>query len=101
MPGAFGGNSRNVLGPESKVSSALEAKGVPANVTSQISSGTPKFWGDPNSSGGGPFYSGTLIVLLALLGFDHLRFTYPVSGVNMRLTNVTKPGSEVVRAVMA
>ena len=69
MPGAFGGNSRNVLGPESKVSSALEAKGVPANVASQISSGTPKFWGDPNSSGGGPFYSGTLIVLLALLGF--------------------------------
>jgi hypothetical protein len=39
--------------------------------------------------------------MLALLGFDHLRFTYPVSGVNMRLTNVTKPGSEVVRAVMA
>jgi len=38
--------------------------------------------------------------LLALLGFDHLRFTYPVSGVNMRLTNVTKPGSEVVRGVM-
>jgi len=39
--------------------------------------------------------------LLALLGFDHLRFTYPVSGVNMRLTNVTKPGSEIVRGVMA
>ena len=38
--------------------------------------------------------------VLALLGFDHLRFTYPVSGVNMRLTNVTKPGSEVIRAVM-
>ena len=39
--------------------------------------------------------------LLHLLGFDHLKFTYPVSGVNMRLTNVTKPGSEVVRALMA
>ncbi len=39
--------------------------------------------------------------LLALLGFDHLRFTFPVSGVNMRLSNVTKPGSEVVSAVIA
>lgn len=39
--------------------------------------------------------------LLALLGFDHLRLTYPVSGVNMRLSNVTKPGSQVVKAVMA
>jgi hypothetical protein len=39
--------------------------------------------------------------MLALLGFDHMRFTYPVSGVNQRLTNVTKPGSEIVRAIMA
>ena len=39
--------------------------------------------------------------VLALLGFDHLKLTYPVSGVNMRLTNVTKPGSQVVKAVMA
>ena len=39
--------------------------------------------------------------LLQLLGFNHMKFTYPVSGVNMRLTNVTKPGSEVVKAVLA
>ncbi|HKX62200.1 MAG TPA: DUF1501 domain-containing protein [Verrucomicrobiae bacterium] len=39
--------------------------------------------------------------MLHLLGFDHLKFTYPVSGVNQRLTNVTKPGSEVIRAVLA
>lgn len=39
--------------------------------------------------------------IMALLGFDHLRFTYPVQGVNQRLTNVTKPGSEPVKAVMA
>ncbi len=39
--------------------------------------------------------------VLALLGFDHLRLTYPVQGVNQRLTNVTKPGSQVVKAVMA
>jgi len=39
--------------------------------------------------------------ILALLGFDHLRLTYPFQGVNQRLTNVTKPGSQVVKAVMA
>ncbi len=39
--------------------------------------------------------------MLHLLGFDHLKFTYPVSGVNMRLTNVTKPGSEVIRGILA
>ena len=39
--------------------------------------------------------------ILRLLGFDHLRFTYPVQGVNQRLTNVTKPGSEVITAVLA
>lgn len=39
--------------------------------------------------------------MLHLLGFDHLRFTYPFLGVNQRLTNVTKPGSEVVKAVLA
>ncbi|MBM3846089.1 MAG: DUF1501 domain-containing protein [Verrucomicrobia bacterium] len=38
--------------------------------------------------------------LLHLLGFDHMRFSYPVAGVNMRLTNVTKPGSRVVREVL-
>ena len=38
--------------------------------------------------------------MLSLLGFDHLRFTVPVSGVNMRLTNVTKPGSEIVKALI-
>jgi len=39
--------------------------------------------------------------LLALLGFDHLRLTYPVQGVDQRLSNVTKPGSQVVKAVIA
>ena len=39
--------------------------------------------------------------LLALLGFDHLKFVYPVSGVNLRLSNVTKPGSQVVKGVIA
>ncbi len=39
--------------------------------------------------------------LLALMGFDHMRFTYPVSGVNMRLSNVTKPGSSVIKGILS
>ena len=39
--------------------------------------------------------------VLALLGFDHMRFTYSVNGVAMRLSNVTKPGSKPVSALMA
>jgi hypothetical protein len=39
--------------------------------------------------------------MLHLLGFNHLQFTYPVQGVNQRLTNVTKPGSEIVRSILA
>ena len=39
--------------------------------------------------------------LLHLLGFDHLRLTYPVAGINQRLTNVTKPGSQIVKGLLA
>ncbi|MFZ4764331.1 MAG: DUF1501 domain-containing protein [Roseimicrobium sp.] len=39
--------------------------------------------------------------LLHLLGFDHLRFSYPIAGVNQRLSNVTKPGSRVVKEIIA
>ena len=39
--------------------------------------------------------------MLHLLGFDHLRLTYPYSGVNQRLSNVTKPGSRVVKEILA
>lgn len=39
--------------------------------------------------------------MLHLLGFDHMKFTYPFQGVNQRLTNVTKPGSEVVKGLLA
>jgi len=38
--------------------------------------------------------------VLALLGFDHMRFTYPANGVAMRLSNVTKPGSRPVAGLM-
>jgi uncharacterized protein (DUF1501 family) len=39
--------------------------------------------------------------LLHLLGFDHLRLTYPVAGINQRLSNVTKPGSHVIKGILA
>ncbi len=39
--------------------------------------------------------------VLALLGFDHLKFTFPVNGVPMRLSNVAKPGSRVIQGLMA
>ena len=38
--------------------------------------------------------------VLALLGFDHQRFNYPVNGLPMRLSNVTKPGSKPVAGLM-
>ena len=39
--------------------------------------------------------------VLALLGFDHMKLTYPMNGVPLRLSNVTKPGSKVIRGLMA
>jgi len=39
--------------------------------------------------------------ILHLLGFDHLRLTFPFMGLNQRLSNVTKPGSRVVTEIVA
>jgi hypothetical protein len=39
--------------------------------------------------------------VLQLLGFDHEKFTYPTQGVNQRLSNITKPGSKVVKDLIA
>lgn len=39
--------------------------------------------------------------MLALLGFDHQRLTYPYRGVNQRLSNVTRPGSRVISELIA
>jgi uncharacterized protein (DUF1501 family) len=39
--------------------------------------------------------------VLALLGMDHLRLTYPFQGANQRLSNITKPGSRVVSEIIA
>jgi hypothetical protein len=39
--------------------------------------------------------------LMAMLGFDHMKFTYPAGGINQRLSNVTKPGSKVIQSLIA
>ena len=39
--------------------------------------------------------------MLHLMGFDHERLTYPTQGVSQRLTNITKPGSKVVKSILA
>lgn len=39
--------------------------------------------------------------VLNLLGFDHEKFTYPTQGANQRLSNITKPGSKVVKDLIA
>ncbi len=39
--------------------------------------------------------------MLQLLGFDHEKLTYPAQGVPQRLTNITKPGSKVVKGILA
>jgi hypothetical protein len=39
--------------------------------------------------------------VLNLLGFDHEKFTYPSQGTNQRLSNITRPGSKVVKDLFA
>ena len=39
--------------------------------------------------------------MLHLLGFDHEKFSFPFQGVGQRLSNVTKPGTKVVKGVLA
>jgi hypothetical protein len=39
--------------------------------------------------------------VLNLLGFDHEKFTYPTQGANQRLSNITKPGSKVIKDLIA
>jgi len=39
--------------------------------------------------------------MLHLLGFDHEKFSFPFQGVGQRLTNITKPGTKVVKGVLA
>jgi hypothetical protein len=39
--------------------------------------------------------------LMHLMGFDHEKLTYPSQGVNQRLSNITKPGTKIVKGILA
>jgi ssRNA-specific RNase YbeY (16S rRNA maturation enzyme) len=39
--------------------------------------------------------------MLHLLGFDHEKFSYPHQGALHRLSNITKPGTKVVKELLA
>jgi len=39
--------------------------------------------------------------MLHLLGYNHEKFTFPFQGVGQRLTNITKPGTKVVKGLLA
>ena len=39
--------------------------------------------------------------MLHLLGFDHEKFSFPFQGVGQRLSNITKPGTKVIKGVLA
>jgi hypothetical protein len=39
--------------------------------------------------------------ILHLMGLDHEKLTYDSQGAPQRLTNITKPGTEIVRGILA
>jgi hypothetical protein len=39
--------------------------------------------------------------MMQLMGFDHEKLTYPSHGAPQRLTNITKPGTKIVKGVIA
>lgn len=69
MPNAFGGNGRTPLPEDSRVYEKLVERGVPEGSAAQINSSLPKFWGNSDSTAGGPIYSSAIICVLALLAF--------------------------------
>lgn len=68
MPNAFGGSLKAQPNENSHVIEKLTSRGVPESSAYQLASQLSPFWGDPNSSGGGPFYAGVIVCLLALIG---------------------------------
>ncbi|MES2996961.1 MAG: DUF1501 domain-containing protein [Verrucomicrobiota bacterium] len=39
--------------------------------------------------------------MLSLMGYQHDKFTFPFQGVNQRLSNITKPGTKIVKGIIA
>ena len=77
MPKAFGERSGTsdgrlyALDENSHVVKKLVDRGVPENNAIQLATGLPKYWGGVDGAAGtaGPPYIGTIICLLALIGF--------------------------------
>lgn len=69
MPNAFGGSTKNYNDEKSAVVDKLVKRGAPENTAIEIASSLPKFWGETDSTSGGPLYSGAIICILAIIGF--------------------------------
>ena len=69
MPNAFGGNGREVLPEGSEVYKKLVARGIPAADAAQLNGQLPRFWGNRDSTAGGPLYAGAIVCIFALLAF--------------------------------
>jgi hypothetical protein len=73
MPNAYGGSTKNTYGEESKIVDRLVARNVPQASAAQYSAAKTRFWGDLDSTAGGPLYAGAITCLLALIGFVLLK----------------------------
>ena len=73
MPNAYGGSAKNMYDESSKVFKRLTDRGVAENTAFMFATNTTKFWGDFESTAGGPLYAGALTCLLALIGFVLLK----------------------------
>ena len=69
MPNAFGGSMKNMYDENSNIADKLISRGVPEANASQIAASMTKFWGQPDSTAGGPLYAGAIVCILALIGF--------------------------------
>jgi hypothetical protein len=69
MPNAYGGNAKRRLPEESEVTEKLTSRGVPLQDAAQVSASLPKYWGQSDSTSGGPLYAGAIVCILALIGF--------------------------------
>ncbi|MCU7694971.1 YfhO family protein [Haoranjiania flava] len=68
MPAAFGGSSSNTFAENEKFAEKLSNTGIPPQGVSQLTQMLPQYWGGLESTSG-PVYIGTIIALLALIGF--------------------------------
>ena len=73
MPNAYGGSTKNTFGEDSKIVDRLVARNVPEASAAQYSAAKTSFWGDLDSTAGGPLYAGAITCLLALIGFVLLK----------------------------